>query len=63
MISVIEMEAKNYDNTTKFFNKAMKEFPDFIGTYQNLEQLKKLKGTKVVGTKPKTSKRVKLFIK
>jgi hypothetical protein len=40
------MKAKNYDNTTKFFNKAMEEFPDFIGAYQNLEQLKKAKRNK-----------------
>jgi tetratricopeptide (TPR) repeat protein len=57
MIGVIEMEAKNYDNASKLFTKALEEFPDFVGAYQNIEQLKKLKGTKAVGTKPKTNKK------
>ncbi len=57
MAGVIEMEAKNYDNASKLFTKALEEFPDFVGAYQNVEQLKKLKGTKAVGTKPKPSRK------
>jgi Tfp pilus assembly protein PilF len=55
MLGVIQMEAKDYSNATKLFSKAMEVFPDFIGAYQNLEELKKRdkNATKPKPVKPK----------
>jgi tetratricopeptide (TPR) repeat protein len=61
MLGVIEMEAKNFEKANTFFTKAMEVFPNFVGAYQNMEEIKRItkaggKSTGQPKPKPPTKK-------
>lgn len=56
MAGVMEMEVKNYAKATQYFDMAIQAFPDFVGAFQNKEEVTKLTNAKPQ-TKPKTTKK------
>lgn len=58
MLGVIQMDAKNYSEARKFFNKSLESFPEFIGAKENLQLLdKNVKGIKQTTKQPTIPKK------